>query len=366
MDQVAPTDAQEVANLFCFGIMNREKVGSCTSVEDYEKEVVCVREIAPKTFAADHLNQCFQKLHEPIIPTVVPRLSESLPELVQKSKSASNRIWMAVEIKNQGIDLFTWVAHYLALGAEHILVFDNDSGDDPKRILQPYISKGLVTYRAWPGVAMQNQAYTEAAKIASAAGVHWLGVMDADEWLFLERQHSSLNDLIMTVPSWCNSLQLNWAFVSGEDMFNAREVMKPAESAEKLRQTKWMPDKNMKSFARLPRQGDQHIPWFGIPHYSSAKPRCDTESQRVEGMFLDPPVMKSAYILHRQRGTLEGFVRKGIRGKADCAHCGTLQTGALLDTVKTWLQEMHPAYGTLPDSDFDAYLEREREGSFFW
>lgn len=355
MDLVATLDATEVANLFCFGILNRGEVSSCSSKKNYEEEVACVHGIAPQTFPAGHLNQCFQKLHEPIVPTAVPQLSESLLGLAQKAKSASNRVWMAVQIKNQGIDLFTWVAHYLSLGVEHIVVFDNDSGDNPKRILQPYISKGLVTYRTWPGEAVQFQAYTEAAKMATAAGANWLGALDVDEWLFLERQHSSLNDLVMAVPDWCNSLQLNWAFVSGEDMFNAREVVKLGDSAEKLRQTKWIPNKNSKSFTRLPRQGGQSIPTYPSPHYSDAKPQCNTNSQHTSGPFVDPPVMASAYVLHRQRGTLEGFVRKGIRGRADCVHCvnsepmQTLQTGGILETVKTWLQQINDPHAPLPD-----------------
>lgn len=371
-ESAQPFDIHEVANLFCFGVLNPEKVSLCRSKMDYEQEIICVHGLAPRRFPADHLNQCVHGLHEPIIPTDVPQLFERLPKLAQQSKNDRIRIWMAAIVKDQAVDLFTWVGHYLSLGAEHILVFDNGSGDNPKRILQPYISKGLVTYRAFPGEAAQNDAYTEAAKLATAAGADWLGALDVDELLFLQHQHSTMKDLVMKVPTWCNSLQLNLASVSGEDLFKAREVMKPGDSAEKLRKTKWMPNKNSKSFIRLPRMRDQHLPKYVSPFVSDVTPQCNADSEHMSGPFVDPPRTDSAYILHRQRGSLESFVRKGIRGRADCVNCENseptqaLETGGILKTIQTWLQEMPPVSGTLPHSDFDLYLEREKTSLYSW
>jgi len=371
-DSTFPFDLHEVANLFCFGVLNPEKVSSCRSIIDYEHEIICVHGLAPRKFPADHFDKCVNKLHDPIIPTDVPQVFESQPELAQKSKNGHIRIWMAAVVKDQAVDLFTWVGHYLSLGAEHIIVLDNDSRDDPKRILQPYISKGLVTYRSFPGEAEQNDAYTEAAKMATAAGADWLGALDVDEWLFLQRQHSSINDLVMEVPTWCNSLHLNLASISAEDLFNAHEVVKPGDSAEKLRKTKWIPNKNSKSFIRLPSQRDQHVPKYVSPFVSDATPQCNADSEHMSGPFVDPPRTDSAYILHRQKGSLEGFVRKGIRGRADCVHCQNnepteaLRNGGILKAIQTWLQELPPASGTLPHSNFDLYLEREKRSSYFW
>ena len=53
-------------------------------------------------------------------------------------------------IKNEGGSLAEWLEYHLRVGIEHFYLYDNNSNDGTRRVLQPYIDRGLVTLVVWP------------------------------------------------------------------------------------------------------------------------------------------------------------------------------------------------------------------------
>jgi len=45
--------------------------------------------------------------------------------------------------KNETMNLKMWLEHYLWQGVDHFFLIDNGSTDDPHKILQPYIDRGI-------------------------------------------------------------------------------------------------------------------------------------------------------------------------------------------------------------------------------
>ena len=46
--------------------------------------------------------------------------------------------------KNEAVNLYEWISHYLLEGAEHIFLVDNGSEDNFVTIVQPFIDRGVM------------------------------------------------------------------------------------------------------------------------------------------------------------------------------------------------------------------------------
>lgn len=75
-----------------------------------------------------------------------------------------NKLGIVVIIKNEGPYIEEWVRYHLLVGADIIYIYDNESTDNTRQILEPYISSGKVVYKYFPGIAMQLPAYNDALR----------------------------------------------------------------------------------------------------------------------------------------------------------------------------------------------------------
>ena len=53
--------------------------------------------------------------------------------------------------KNEGPYFKEWVEWHLSQGVDKFYVYDNESTDGTKQILEPYIKQGIGEYIDWPG-----------------------------------------------------------------------------------------------------------------------------------------------------------------------------------------------------------------------
>ncbi|MBP5294709.1 MAG: glycosyltransferase family 2 protein [Lachnospiraceae bacterium] len=90
---------------------------------------------------------------------------------------------VAAIVKNECRYLREFILFYLATGADRIYLYDNESTDDTMDVIRPFIEKGQVVYRRWPGRAVQAAAYRDAAR-RTKRRTRWLAFIDADEFLF--------------------------------------------------------------------------------------------------------------------------------------------------------------------------------------
>ena len=86
-----------------------------------------------------------------------------------------------------------WVRFHAWLGAEHFILYDNQSAVPIAETLAPYVEAGLVTVVPAPGVCPQRQAYEDC--LSRFGPQHrWIGFLDLDEFAVpvLERDLRSL------------------------------------------------------------------------------------------------------------------------------------------------------------------------------
>jgi len=119
--------------------------------------------------------------------------------------------------KNEAPYMREWIEYYKLLGVEHFRLYNNDSTDNYKQVLAPYIESGDVTLVDWPtdlsnpkrkaGWVWFTQRPALADAISYFAGISkWLAIIDLDEFIvplhqndlpsFLEEYESEAGVLI--------------------------------------------------------------------------------------------------------------------------------------------------------------------------
>lgn len=105
-------------------------------------------------------------------------LNFSHPIITEKKYNVS----VCAIFKNEAPYLKEWIEFNKLVGIEHFYMYNNNSEDNFREVLQPYINKGLVTLVEWPYNQMQMEAYKDGiSKFASET--KWMGFIDIDEFI---------------------------------------------------------------------------------------------------------------------------------------------------------------------------------------
>ena len=84
--------------------------------------------------------------------------------------------------KNEGPYFQEWIEWHHRQGVEKFYIYDNESTDCTKEVLQPYIESGLVEYTYFPGYRKQLAAY-DACLEKFRFDAHWIAFIDLDEFI---------------------------------------------------------------------------------------------------------------------------------------------------------------------------------------
>lgn len=85
-------------------------------------------------------------------------------------------------VKNEGAYIEEWLTYHEMAGVERFVIYDNESTDDLKNILRPYIERGLVEYIYFPGRAKQLDAYYDGLQRYKNRA-RLMGFIDLDEFV---------------------------------------------------------------------------------------------------------------------------------------------------------------------------------------
>jgi len=98
--------------------------------------------------------------------------------------------------KNEGPYFKEWIEYHKMIGVDHFYVYNNDTEDNTKEIVQPYIDSGLVTWIDFPGKRhkLQDEAYCDAvARFKNET--RWMCMIDLDEFIVLHK-HDDIKDFM--------------------------------------------------------------------------------------------------------------------------------------------------------------------------
>lgn len=84
--------------------------------------------------------------------------------------------------KDEGPYFKEWIEWHLSQGVDHFYIYDNESSDGTREILQPYIDSGVVEYKYWPGHRRQLAAYDDCLEHYRLAS-RWIAFIDLDEFI---------------------------------------------------------------------------------------------------------------------------------------------------------------------------------------
>lgn len=84
--------------------------------------------------------------------------------------------------KNEGLYLKEWIEFHKIVGVDHFYMYNNNSDDNFREILAPYIEEGTVTLVEWPKNQAQMEAYHDCVS-QFASETKWLGFIDIDEFV---------------------------------------------------------------------------------------------------------------------------------------------------------------------------------------
>ena len=84
--------------------------------------------------------------------------------------------------KNEGPYFQEWIEWHRKQGVEKFYIYDNESTDGTREVLEPYIASGLVDYTYFPGQKMQLAAYDDCFE-RHRLEVRWLAIIDLDEFI---------------------------------------------------------------------------------------------------------------------------------------------------------------------------------------
>ena len=113
--------------------------------------------------------------------------------------------------KDEAPYLKEWLDYHLLAGVEHFYLYNNDSSDDYKKILAPYIEGNLVTLTDFPGKKMQLDAYEDAIE-NYRFDCRYMAFIDLDEFIFpkTNQKISEVVDEILSQFTNAGGLAINW------------------------------------------------------------------------------------------------------------------------------------------------------------
>lgn len=119
-----------------------------------------------------------------------------------------NEVAIGAIMKNEGPYLKEWLDFHILVGVTKFYLYDNDSTDNTKEILKPYIDKGIVEYHYFPGKRMQHPAYEEIIQNHSF-DTRWLALIDLDEFL-VPVEHDTISEFLHSLPQNFAQLVVTW------------------------------------------------------------------------------------------------------------------------------------------------------------
>jgi glycosyltransferase involved in cell wall biosynthesis len=112
-------------------------------------------------------------------------------------------------LKNEGEDLVEWLGFHRQIGVSRFVIYDNESTDATRRILDSVPFKDEIVVRSETGEYPQQAAFQDALDRFRDA-LDWVAFIDGDEFIVPPRSMSMLELLAEHEANRVNGLGINW------------------------------------------------------------------------------------------------------------------------------------------------------------
>jgi hypothetical protein len=118
------------------------------------------------------------------------------------------KICVVAIFKNESHVLKEWLEHYLREGVDTFLLIDNDSSDNYKPILEPFLRSRQVflkkSKKKYAQVELYNRWLPEAKKF------DWVIVVDMDEFIYARNGFKTIKEYLETVNKDIYKIEIPW------------------------------------------------------------------------------------------------------------------------------------------------------------
>ncbi|MBR5914695.1 MAG: glycosyltransferase family 92 protein [Selenomonadaceae bacterium] len=113
-------------------------------------------------------------------------------------------------VKDAAENIKEWIEYHMLAGVDHFYIYDNDSYDNIKDILQPYVNSKLVTYIFYPGKNQRIAAYNNAVENFKFE-CRYMTFLDVSEFLLPKKNQTvvEVTDEIFSGKDNVGGIELN-------------------------------------------------------------------------------------------------------------------------------------------------------------
>lgn len=128
-------------------------------------------------------------------------------ELKHNQNPPTHYLSVCAIAKNEGPYFVEWIEWHLKQGVDKFYVYDNESTDGTREILEPYVLRGIVEYVDWPGYRRQLAAYDDCLA-RHRYDSRWIAFIDLDEFI-VPVQDVSIPAFLRRFESF-PAVEINW------------------------------------------------------------------------------------------------------------------------------------------------------------
>ena len=128
-------------------------------------------------------------------------------EIKKNTQSPKDYLSVCVIAKDEGPYFKEWLDWHISMGVDKFYIYDNESTDNTREILEPYIKSGVVDYTYFPGYRMQLAAYDDCLK-KHRFDTRWLAMIDMDEFI-VPVMHKSIPEFLKPLEKH-PVVEINW------------------------------------------------------------------------------------------------------------------------------------------------------------
>ncbi len=227
--------------------------------------------------------------------------------------------------KDEGHYIKEWLDYHLPAGVDHFYLYNNESSDDYKKILAPYVEKNLVTLIDWPGKVMQHLAYNDAVEKFRFT-CRRIAFIDLDEFIFpkTNQKISEVVDKILSPVANAAALAVNWQIFgsNGLDKVDYSRGVLERFTRRASKDRIFLDDDGNRS-------GTAHVKIIANPRlvrniqsphhavYFDGKSAINSNGEIVPERFNFPPLYEKIVVNHYCIKSREEFLFKQTKRRAD-------------------------------------------------
>lgn len=138
-------------------------------------------------------------------------------EVPQGRKTMKYTLSVCAVFKNEAKYLKEWIEYHRIIGVDHFYLYSNNSADDFRKVVNPYLLRRIVTLISWPDnwkdltdenmvlwiLGTQIPAYENAVYVRALKETKWLVFLDVNEYLVPGFDRLKITDILQEYENAC-------------------------------------------------------------------------------------------------------------------------------------------------------------------